>query len=148
MGRIKRVASERHTATVWPFITTFVQQSLSIPLCELPSKLNEFPQGWPFPRGDLYHWIPLLNRFDRVLELFNAEYKLDKGPQQEEFACRLLQNGDAETGMPYPSHTSTVQELQALGYSRDGDRELVESVLRFTRVIVRAMWQPHPLRQQ
>ena len=82
MGRIKRVAAERHTASLTPFVSTFVQEAAAAPLHQLPAKLDSFPQPWPFPRGDLYHWIPVLNRFDHILELFNKEYGLDQGPQQ------------------------------------------------------------------
>lgn len=136
MGRIKKVATERHTATASPFISNFVQQATSIPLAELPSKLNGFPQSWPFPRGDLYHWIPLLDRFDHVLELFNKEYGLDQTPQQQPFEMRLLLRGDAEEGMPYPAAGTEQQELERMAYSAEGDRELVESVVHFTRILL------------
>lgn len=60
-------------------------------------------------------------------------YALDKGPQTQPFELRLLQKGDAEDG----SVTEvSVQELKACGYSDDGDRELVESVLNFTRILL------------
>ena len=101
MGRIKKVATERHTATASPFVLEYVRTATAAPLAELPEKLASFPQHWPFPRGDIYHWIPLLDRFDHILELFNKEYGLVKGPQQEPFECRLLEKGDAEDGMPY-----------------------------------------------
>ncbi|KAK3691898.1 E3 ubiquitin-protein ligase tom1, partial [Vermiconidia calcicola] len=136
MGRIKKVATERHTATASPFISQFVQQATSVPLHELPAKLGGFPQHWPFPRGDLYHWIPLLDRFDHVLELFNKDYGLVKGPQQEAFECRLLQKGDAEESMPYPSTGAQQKELETIGYSTEGDRELIESIIHFTRILL------------
>ena len=136
MGRIKKVATERHTATASPFISEFVQQATSAPLHQLPSKLESFPQYWPFPRGDLYHWIPLLDRFDHVLELFNKEYGLVKGPQQEPFECRLLRKGDAEDGMPYPSAGAQQEELESLSYSSEGDREVAESIVHFTRILL------------
>ena len=34
---------------------------------------------WPYPKSDLYHWIPLLNRMDAALEEFVAKYKLAAG---------------------------------------------------------------------
>ena len=136
MGRIKKVATERHTATASPFVTNFVQQAASAPLHELTAKLKSFPQQWPFPRGDLYHWIPLLDRFDHVLELFNKEYGLVKGPQQEPFECRLLLKSDAEDGMPYPATGAGQEDLERQGYTFEGDRELVESVIHFTRILL------------
>jgi E3 ubiquitin-protein ligase HUWE1 len=58
---------------------------------------------------------------------------LDKGPQTKPFGLRLLQKGDAEDG----SVTDVpVQELESCGYAADGDRELVESILSFTRVLL------------
>ncbi|KAK5120192.1 hypothetical protein LTR85_006398 [Meristemomyces frigidus] len=136
MGRIKKVATERHTATLSPAVSEFVSQATSIPLHRLPGKLADFPQHWPFPRGDLYHWIQLLDRFDHVLELFNKEYELKYGPQTQPFERRLLQKGDAEEGMPYPSHGAQSEELDTIGYSEEGDRELVEAIVHFTRILL------------
>ncbi|KAJ2321335.1 E3 ubiquitin-protein ligase tom1, partial [Coemansia sp. RSA 2702] len=31
---------------------------------------------WPFVRGDMYHWIPILNRFDEIMADANEKYKL------------------------------------------------------------------------
>jgi E3 ubiquitin-protein ligase HUWE1 len=64
-----------------PFIREFVATATSIPLDELVPYLSTFPRQWPFPRGDLYHWIPLLNRFDTILEEEVLKYKLKEGPQ-------------------------------------------------------------------
>nr|POE96489.1 e3 ubiquitin-protein ligase tom1-like [Quercus suber] len=135
MGRIKKVATERHTATLSPAISAFVTAASSVPLYQLPAKLAGFPQNWPFPRGDLYHWIPLLDRFDHVLELFIKEYALAAGPQIEPFECRLLLKGDAEENMPFSSVKPSTQELEAESYSEEGDRELVESIVNFTRIL-------------
>ncbi|KAI7195788.1 putative E3 ubiquitin-protein ligase [Hortaea werneckii] len=136
MGRIKKVATERHNATLSPAVQEFVTQTASIPLHQLPQKLSEFPQHWPFPRGDLYHWIPLLDRFDHVLELFTKEYGLNEGPQTQPFERRLLQKGDGEEDTPYPSGGAQKQELDNLKYSEEGDRELIESVVQFTKVLL------------
>ena len=133
MGRIKKTANERHTATATPFVLEFVQKATAAPLAELPAKLASFPQHWPFPRGDLYHWIPLLDRFDHILELFNKEYGLAKGPQQEPFESRLLEKGDSEDGMPWSLGGA---EFEVQDYSSEGDRELVESVINFTRTLL------------
>ena len=133
MGRIKKVATERHTATASPFVLEFVQKATAAPLAELTTKLAAFPQHWPFPRGDLYHWIPLLDRFDHILELFNKEYGLVKGPQQEPFESRLLEKGDSEDGMPWSSGGA---EFEVQDYSSEGDRELVESVINFTKTLL------------
>ena len=136
MGRIKRVATDRHTASLCSFISTYVQEAVSTPLHQLQAKLDSFPQPWPFPRGDVYHWIALLDRFDHILELFNREYALDQGPQQRPFERKLLLQGDAEDGMPYPSGGAQEAEVDSAGHASDGDRELVETILHFSRMLI------------
>lgn len=136
MGKIKKAANERHAATVSPAVSEFVTSAVKLPLSKLPRHLRAFPQHWPFPRGDLYHWIPLLDRFDHILELFNKEYGLESGPQQVQFACKLLLQGDAEAGMPYEHLDVTEEKLRTAGYSSEGDKELVEVVLHFTRILL------------
>lgn len=136
MGKIKKTPTERHSATVSPAITQFVQETTTTPLHLLPQLLKTFPQNWPFPRGDLYHWIPLLDRFDHVLELFNKEYALTEGPQTQPFERRILLKGDAEQGTPYPGVGAKEQELDTVGFSSEGDRELVESLVHFTRILL------------
>ncbi|KAF1345494.1 hypothetical protein BDV97DRAFT_49577 [Delphinella strobiligena] len=133
MGRIKKTATERHEASVSPYISGFIKQTIEVPLHKLPKHIATFPVNWPFPRGDLYHWIPTLNRFDRILELFVKEYALDEGPQTQPFELRLLAKGDGEEGS---NANVGKEELLASGYSEEGDRELCESVLHFTRVLL------------
>lgn len=116
-----------------PWLKDFVQTASSKPLPLLPGYLAEFPSRWPFPRGDLYHWIPLLNRFDSILESFCSTYKLSDGPQLREFRWDVLLASD-----PDPSDTQawSVSRLRSLGYQEDGDRLLIEVVLRFTRMLL------------
>lgn len=123
-------------ATLSPFVKNFVKRATEIPLYQLPALLDSFPQHWPLPRGDLYHWIPLLDRFDHILELFNQEYALNEGPQIQPFERRLLQKGDAEQNMPYPSTGGSAEELGKVGYSGEGDRELIEAILTFSRILL------------
>lgn len=136
MGRIAKEPAEHHKATLSPFVSDFIERATKVPLHELPALLDGFPQHWPMPRGDLYHWIPLLNRFDHVLEVFNKEYGLEDGPQTQPFERRLLEKGDPEADMPYPSTGAHSQELDTAGYSAEGDRELVEALLHFTRILL------------
>jgi E3 ubiquitin-protein ligase HUWE1 len=35
-------------------------------------------QEWPFPKTDLFHWVPLLNQFDELLESLTKTYELSK----------------------------------------------------------------------
>jgi E3 ubiquitin-protein ligase HUWE1 len=116
-------------------IAEFVQATASIPLYQMPAHLASFPKLWPFPRGDTYHWIPVLNRFDRILELFNKEYGLVDGPQTEPFRRRLLLKGDAEEGEA-PQEQATDDILDKLHMDADADRVLIEQIVDFTRLLI------------
>ncbi|KAL5116234.1 E3 ubiquitin-protein ligase tom1 [Pleosporales sp. CAS-2024a] len=134
--KIKKQATSRHESTLSSMIAEFVRATESIPLYQLPAHLASFPKHWPFPRGDAYHWIPVLNRFDRILELFTHEYGLVDGPQTQPFQRRLLLKGDAEEGSTNSDQTTSDAVLDTLHVSQDGDRELVENLLNFTRVLL------------
>lgn len=115
-------------------IADFVKATDSIPLYQIPAHLASFPKLWPFPRGDTYHWIPVLNRFDRILEHFIRIYGLEKGPQTQPFQRQLLLQGDAEEGAtPEPASADILDKLHI---ASDGDRDLVEQVLNFTRLLL------------
>jgi E3 ubiquitin-protein ligase HUWE1 len=101
----------------------------------IPKKLEEFPSRWPFPRGDLYHWIPLLNRFDSILESFCETYNLHEGFQMRDFGCDVLLN----SGAPVDYRDDTPWDkarLSQLGYKDDGDCQLIVAVLKFTRMLL------------
>ncbi|TKA76400.1 hypothetical protein B0A49_05383 [Cryomyces minteri] len=137
MGRIKKTATSRHEATLSPALVDFIEATTSIPLYQIPSHLASFPRRWPFPRGDLYNWITVLNRFDHVLELFNQEYGLLDGPQTQPFETRLLVKGDNQEDRASSFNTPPNQQtLSDIGFSEEGDRELVEQILLFTRVLL------------
>jgi E3 ubiquitin-protein ligase HUWE1 len=117
-------------------IKEFVNATASIPLYQLPAHLASFPKAWPFPRGDLYHWIPALNRFDRIMELLIDEYELDKGYQPFPFDRRLLIKGDADDVQTTPSPAVDDHVLDQLHIPADGDRALVEQIIDFERMLV------------
>ncbi|KAF1851993.1 uncharacterized protein K460DRAFT_401991 [Cucurbitaria berberidis CBS 394.84] len=134
--KIKKQATLRHESTLSSMIADFVKATESIPLYQLPAHLASFPKHWPFPRGDAYHWIPVLNRFDRILELFNQEYGLVDGPQTQAFQRRLLLKGDTDEGSTSSEQTTTDAVLDTLHLLQDGDRELIELILGFTRMLL------------
>lgn len=101
----------------------------------LPKHLATFPSRWPFGRGDLYHWIPLLNRFDGILEQFCKSYQLREGPQPRDFGLDLLLNRGKEPALG-DERPCDENELVDLGFPMDGDRVLVEAVLGFTRMLL------------
>ncbi|KAL9003607.1 MAG: hypothetical protein Q9188_003541 [Gyalolechia gomerana] len=133
MGRIKKAAGPKHEATVSPAIADFVAKAATLPVVHLPAHLEAFPRKWPFPRGDLYHWIPLLNHFDLILEQFNREYGLQNGPQTAPFGRKLLEKGVAEDGKDASVVITSQDELDKLGFAQDGDRQLALSILSFSR---------------
>ncbi|KAK4140702.1 uncharacterized protein C8A04DRAFT_31792 [Dichotomopilus funicola] len=135
MGKITKSMQSKHRENLSPWVRDFALAAASTPLPLIPDKLAEFPTRWPFPRGDLYHWIPLLNRFDSVLEAFCATYKLQDGFQMQDFKCALLLNEGAP--VEYAEEKSfTKERLVQLGYQEDGDRQLIISVLTFTKVLL------------
>ncbi|KAI9824603.1 MAG: hypothetical protein M1832_001693 [Thelocarpon impressellum] len=137
MGRIKKSAGPKHEATLPPALATFVKTACVLPLSRLPAHVATLSPRWPFPRGDLYNWIPLLNRFDNILGLFIQVYGLQNGPQTEPFGRRVLAGGDempGADGVVAPGASDA--ELDALGFGEEGDRELVEAVLAFSTLLL------------
>ncbi|KAJ8122765.1 hypothetical protein ONZ43_g1120 [Nemania bipapillata] len=131
MGKITKVIQTKHKETLTPWLQEFVDLATSTPLPLLPQVLATFPSRWPFPRGDLYHWIPLLNLFDDLLESFNTTYKLNEGPQSRDFGCEVLLKSGRELEEAEPHQT-----LTDLGYKQDGDVYLIESILKFTQMLL------------
>ncbi|RKF62863.1 E3 ubiquitin-protein ligase ptr1 [Erysiphe neolycopersici] len=121
MVRITKVMQPKHAESLTPWTKDFCDRACSLPLTELSSFLSTFPTRWPFPRGDLHHWIPLLNRFDTILEQFCKIYKLDEGPQLVEFE-NLLLNAE-QLKLDNEPH-------------QEADRELIESILNFSRMLI------------
>lgn len=118
-----------------PWLGDYVNDAANTPLPLLPKVLSEYPSRWPFGRGDLYHWIPLLNRFDSILETFCSLYELNKGPQPREFGQELLLNHSGDEQL---NGTSKWKDNLPAGFQipTDGDKQLVEAVLKFTRMLL------------
>ncbi|KYK61208.1 TOM1 protein [Drechmeria coniospora] len=135
MGKITKSMQPKHKETLSPWLRSYVNTTASLPLPSLPSHLATFPSRWPFGRGDLYHWIPLLNRFDSILHHFCRTYGLHEGPQPREFASDLLLNQAKDTAFSSEKQWDP-KELEDLGFPPDGDRLLVEAILRFTRMLL------------
>ncbi|ESZ95736.1 hypothetical protein SBOR_3890 [Sclerotinia borealis F-4128] len=131
MVRITKTIQPKHTETFSSFISNFGKTACSISLPLLPQHLAQFPTRWPFPRGDLYHWISLLNRFDVILDRFCTTYKLADGPQKVGFGCEMLESNVGATTDDTKSH-----DLVELGYGEDGDRQLIEAILKFSKMLL------------
>jgi len=78
----------------------------------------------------------LLNRFDGILEQFNIEYGLHNGPQMRPSGRVLLLEGVAEKSKAASITPTTRSDLDSIGFERDGDRELIEVVLDFSRQLL------------
>ncbi|KAE8349729.1 ubiquitin-protein ligase [Aspergillus coremiiformis] len=135
MGRIKKVASQKHEATISPYLSEFISRTTTISIPELCSHLNSFSRIWPFPRGDLYHWINVLNRFDEIIAIIIEKYSINDGPQTKPFSRDVLKDS-------YASHEDKQSledidaKLSALGYGVEGDRELLEAIIDFSRLLL------------
>ncbi|OKL60102.1 hypothetical protein UA08_04763, partial [Talaromyces atroroseus] len=129
MGRIKKAAGSKHEATISPYLSEFIKLAINIPLAQLPSHLRTLPRTWPFPRGDLYHWIPLLDRFDDILASVIERYGLNTGPQVTPFGRYVLLDA------PGVESGNVDEVLDSLGYGPEGDRELVEAILYFSQLL-------------
>lgn len=134
MGKIAKAIQPKHKETLSEWLQQFIENATSTSLPRLPELLAAFPSRWPFPRGDLYHWIPVLNRFDEVLESFCSTYKLNEGPQTRDFGCEILL-GSMPTG-DGGDQSSALDELSKLGYSKDGDVHLIVAILKFTQMLL------------
>ncbi|PGH36851.1 E3 ubiquitin-protein ligase HUWE1 [[Emmonsia] crescens] len=135
MGRIKKVAGLKHEATISPALATFVQQTITVDIPELPSHISTFPRRWPFPRGDLYHWIVVLNRFDEILQQVIEKYDLNLGPQMKPFGRLVLHDTCVSAGIASTAEESEAH-LDKLGFGPEGDRELIEALLDFSRLLL------------
>lgn len=114
-------------------MSEFVKLATGLSLAKLPSHLATLPRTWPFPRGDLYHWIPLLDRFDDILTKVIDRYGLNAGPQTIPFQRLVLSDALHAEGVKDEAEIS--QTLDSVGYGPEGDRELVESILDFSQLL-------------
>ncbi|KAL4932739.1 E3 ubiquitin-protein ligase TOM1 [Aspergillus undulatus] len=135
MGRIKKVAGQKHEATLSPYLSEFVTRATTVSIPELPSHLKSFSRVWPFPRGDLYHWINVLNRFDEILDSVIEKYGLSNGPQTTPFSRQYLTQYYTDEDSKLSSR-DIESKLAALEYGPEGDRELLEAVLDFSRLLL------------
>ncbi|OAX82309.1 hypothetical protein ACJ72_03338 [Emergomyces africanus] len=135
MGRIKKAAGLKHEATISPALALFVQQTVTVDVPDLPSHLLTFPRRWPFPRGDLYHWIVVLNRFDEILQQVIEKYDLNSGPQTKPFGRLVLYDTCISAGIALTPEECQVH-LDTRGFGPEGDRELIEALLDFSRLLL------------
>ena len=75
----------------------------------------------------------MLNRFDTILEQFSIEYGLNNGPQTDPFGRILLGREVAEESKIAAIAKPCQEYLDGLGYDTDGDRQLVQTILEFSR---------------
>ncbi|KAI1608030.1 E3 ubiquitin-protein ligase HUWE1 [Exophiala viscosa] len=127
MGKVTKKPQEKHKVSLSPAVSDLVNKVSTAHLADLPALFTAWSQRWPYPRGDLNNWIEPLDRFDTILEKFNTKYGLDKGPQTTPFGTSLLLEGSPGTDE---------KRLKELGFGPEGDRELVEAILVFSKLLV------------
>ncbi|KAK9489405.1 hypothetical protein V1508DRAFT_464960 [Lipomyces doorenjongii] len=67
--RIKKSpSSAKRLAHMPPSLINFISTLETCPQSDIAKRVRSFGPLWDQPRGDLHHWIPVLNRFDEILE--------------------------------------------------------------------------------
>ena len=77
----------------------------------------------------------MLNRFDELLARVISYYQLDKGPQTKPFGRFVLVEEYANANKD-AQDSDCENALSQLGFGSEGDRELVESILNFSRLLL------------
>ncbi|KAG0374236.1 hypothetical protein BGX24_010655 [Mortierella sp. AD032] len=67
-----------------PPIRTLIKTLKESPEAELAAHIEATPE-WTWPRGDLFHWVGVLNRFDEILDTLCKTHDMKK-PQPKEFS--------------------------------------------------------------
>ncbi|KAK9474312.1 uncharacterized protein V1510DRAFT_373980 [Dipodascopsis tothii] len=75
----KTLTSAKRLVHMPPSLEAFIAKLETCPLEELPAAIRSFGTTWDQPRGVLHHWIPVLNRFDGILEDAVKKSGLDGG---------------------------------------------------------------------
>ncbi|KAG0268219.1 hypothetical protein BGZ95_002557, partial [Linnemannia exigua] len=65
-------------------IRTLIKTLKESPEAELAAHIEATPE-WTWPRGDLFHWVGVLNRFDEILDTLCKTHDMKK-PQPKEFS--------------------------------------------------------------
>lgn len=76
-----------------------------------------------------------MDRFDEILASAIDKYFLNTGPQTQSFKRGLLEDSYAADTEKLPAESISAK-LDALGYGPEGDRELVEAILDFSRLLL------------
>ncbi|GBC34534.2 DUF913-domain-containing protein [Rhizophagus irregularis DAOM 181602=DAOM 197198] len=74
--KIKKTPPKKLAAPIPP-IKSLIQKLTECHEEEITATVDSIKE-WNYPRGDLFHWIAVLNRFDNILENICQTYKLKK----------------------------------------------------------------------
>jgi E3 ubiquitin-protein ligase HUWE1 len=79
-----------------------------------------------------------LNRFDNILEAVVETYDLKDTMQSRDFGCDILLGKGKGTAVDYHGDPQQwdMAKLETLGFSQDGDRQLLVAVLSFTEMLL------------
>ncbi|KAK3832797.1 MAG: hypothetical protein J3R72DRAFT_372754, partial [Linnemannia gamsii] len=67
-----------------PAVKTLIQALTECPESEIPKLIEEVPE-WNWPRGDIFLWVAVLNRFDDILDTLCKTHDMKK-PQPKPFS--------------------------------------------------------------
>ncbi|KAG0275588.1 hypothetical protein BGZ95_008615 [Linnemannia exigua] len=67
-----------------PAVKTLIQALTECPESEIPKLIEEVPE-WNWPRGDIFLWVAVLNRFDDILDTLCKAHDMKK-PQPKPFS--------------------------------------------------------------
>ena len=73
---MKITKSPKRQPEVVPEVASLCATLTEAPEAELPNIISQ-SSSWPWPRGDLYSWVSVLNRFDELLERIVAEHDMN-----------------------------------------------------------------------
>lgn len=142
--QIKRAAPKKLPPLSQP-LKTLYKKLLHCTEQDLPTVV---PEEWIWLKGDLHHWIPVLNRFDTLLQQLAQDYVSKKPPASATQASNATSSDSQGRVDAHPRITTTSQSaaekketsdaratlpLQPLDARRRG---ILMSVLQMTRLLL------------
>ncbi|KAI8081695.1 uncharacterized protein BX664DRAFT_198979, partial [Halteromyces radiatus] len=73
--KIKKTPSKKLAPLPLP-LRTVIKHLEEDAEANIPNLIKQLDK-WIYPRGDLFHWVTVLNRFDTILQRICNDYKLD-----------------------------------------------------------------------
>ncbi|KAI9471386.1 hypothetical protein BDB00DRAFT_862403 [Zychaea mexicana] len=81
--KIRKTPSKKLVAVPRP-LRDLIKSLEHDPEVQIPKNAAQI-KDWTYPRGDLFHWVGVLNRFDGILQRTCDEYDLQEHMQSRDF---------------------------------------------------------------